>query len=171
MFKKFFLKKCQKTFNKHNLRPYKGLYPFCYEENKDRAPMITRQQLFVCDILLEKKIPFIIEYKIQAESFGNFYCDILAKGKYHFFDIEIDGRQHELVKRQLVRDLKKELFLLKHHNIITIRIPNKIIDNYDNEPKQLIKKLNSLKIKLEDKNFSEEIGYLKKELYETKTKH
>ena len=128
-FKNSYLELCKKAFDKHNLKLYKGLYPACFEDNKGRSGEPTRQQFKVCDILLRNKIPFILEHKIKSAIHGHFYCDIFAKGKYHFFDIEIDGEHHYTLKSQIKRDCLKEEFLLKNHSIITIRIPNKIVDN------------------------------------------
>jgi len=177
--KKSFLENCKKTFNQHNLVEYDGLYPFCYEDNKARKEkygkggFVTLEQKKVCDILLEKQIPFILEHKIISACNNDFWCDMLVQGKYHRFCLEVDGKHHKS-KQQRKRDLKKQIHLVTEYEITTERIENKIVNDYYRNPKPLNNILKILKTKLYDKSnkhlfMASELGELKCELCRVKS--
>ncbi|MCK5632722.1 hypothetical protein KAH94_03165 [bacterium] len=179
-----FLENCKKVFNQNNLVLYEGKYPFNKKANEKRDNIdITPQQKFVCNLLIDRKIPFIIEYKILASFCNHFYCDILAQGKYHIFDIEIDGKQHLFQKSTIISDLKKDKYLMFHREIFTIRIDNDIVDDYYSNPEALEEKLKYLNYKLYAENgkghgkikekhiyIAEKIGGINKRIRDAKSK-
>jgi len=147
--RKKYLEECKKVFNKHDLILYKGKYPFSPSDNKGRTNIIiTPQHEFVCDLLIERKILFIIEYKIDASWCNNFFCDIVAKGKYRTYDFEVDGKHHKFKKSQKKSDFRKEKHLMKNYEIFTIRIDNDLVDNYYKDKEPLEKKLKFLNMHL-----------------------
>jgi len=164
--KKKYLAECKKIFNKHNLKFFKGKYPFCYEDNIGREKT-TPQQDFVCDLLLKKGYHFIVEYKTIAQVYNHFYSDILVKGKHHLISLEINGKHHSS-KFHRIRDLKKATHLVEYKKIYTIEIDNEIVDNYYNNKQPLEDKLKGLNFllfdginKTERRYISEKLGYLK----------
>lgn len=166
-----FLKRCKKVFKDKDLILYKGKYPFNPITNKGRGSLTT-EQLLVCTLLYKNNIPFIIEKKIISPEYNHFYIDIFVKGKYHFFGIEIDGLHHDKIKSQKRRDLKKEKFILKFHNIITIRIKNCIVNDFINdkidELDEKFKQLNKKHFNCLNKHIfiAEQIGNIKRKLSE-----
>lgn len=173
--KKDFLKKCKKEFNKYDLKLYKGKYPFSHSDNKGRTNIIiTPQQEFICDLLFERGYLFIIEYKIIASCCNHFYCDILVKGKHHLFDLEIDGKQHNFIKSIKVKDYRKDVYLMRHEEIFTIRLKNEVIDNYYTDKKPVLGQLQILNKFFYDKEpkgifIAGEIGKMEKRIREAKS--
>lgn len=166
-----FLKKCQKVFKDKNLILYKGKYPFNPKTNMGRGSLTT-EQLFVCNLLIKKGYFFVIEKKIICPHRNHYYIDILAKGKHHFFGIEVDGLHHNKIKSQTRRDLIKEKFILEFHNILTIRIKNSIVNDYINDKVEKLDKklklLNKRKFNFLTKDLfvAESIGTINKKLDE-----
>jgi len=146
-----FLKKCQKAFKNKNLILLYDKYPFDNSIIRDGC-FLTKEQRFICNLIIEIGLPFVIEYKINAPEFNHFYIDILVKTKYHLISFEIDGPQHSTQKEQKIRDLKKAIYILKHRNIFTIRIKNERINNYLENPKIVNDALKFLNKRLCSKN-------------------
>lgn len=172
-----FLKKCKKAFKDKDLILYKGKYPYNEKDNiinnKSRGSLTT-EQLFVCNLLLKRDYFFMVEKKIKHGGLNNnnHYLDILVKGKYHFFDLEIDGLHHNKIKAQKRKDLKKEGFILKNHDIITIRIKNSVVNDYINDRVEKLDEklslLNKKRFNRFNKDFyvAENIGTIKRKLSE-----
>lgn len=149
-----FLKKCKKAFSNKNLILLYGKYPFDNSIIRDGC-FLTKEQRFICNLIIKTGLPFIIEYKINAPHRNHYYCDILVKTKYHLISFEVDGRQHYTQKAQRKRDLRKALYLLDKHDIYTIRIKNEKVNNY-----------------LEDSSYVDyALSFLYKNLFENKPSH
>lgn len=169
-----FLKKCKKAFKNKNLILLNGLYPFD-PLIKRKGVYLTPEQFSICDLIKQKEFPFVIEQKINAPIYNHFYIDILVKTKYHLISFEIDGGHHLTNKQQQKRDLKKAWFILNKHEIITVRILNKRVREYEQNPKIVDDALQFLNKKLFSKKnkhikIAEIIGEINKKIRDVKSK-
>lgn len=85
---------------------------------------------------------------VPQKKIGRSYLDFEVIGFYNKFDVEIDGYQHYTLDGK-ISDLKREKILLDRFGIYTIRMPNSVID--DNQEEELCK----IKTKLESMHTKE----------------